>query len=229
MVVTRHMAKQKLENTKQHKKQQKNSQCVVSIVKLSSQEMEKLKKTRPLLPSTKPGSKSTKKNGKIRESTEQQASSSNVADVKTQKTTEPHVSSLNVHKKLKPESKSSKKYAKIRESTEQQASSSNVYNLRDRSSSQTIASKSEVKHSNEKQDNRIVRMDRPCASKLWEDLKKSRLSIKLNFIVLAKMRTYSPWPAKVVAFKNQDALVFFLVQKIMVKLKLMNWFDLMTV
>lgn len=45
---------------------------------------------------------------------------------------------------------------------------------------------------------------------IWSDLKKNRLQLPLvNSIVLAKMRTYSPWPAKLISFTDKKAKVYF--------------------
>lgn len=46
--------------------------------------------------------------------------------------------------------------------------------------------------------------------KLWNELTKSRCSMPPNnAVVLSKMKSYSPWPSKLVAVKNNKALVYF--------------------
>lgn len=50
------------------------------------------------------------------------------------------------------------------------------------------------------------------SSSLWNEAKKNRIEMPLiNSIVLAKMRTYSPWPAKIVKIlpSKKKALVYF--------------------
>lgn len=45
---------------------------------------------------------------------------------------------------------------------------------------------------------------------MWNNLKKNRLQVPpINSTVLAKMRSYSPWPAKLISFTDKKAMVYF--------------------
>lgn len=56
--------------------------------------------------------------------------------------------------------------------------------------------------------NVIARTTR-CPTKLWKELKKARSGTPpANSIVLAKMKSYSPWPSKLVAIKTKNALLW---------------------
>lgn len=57
----------------------------------------------------------------------------------------------------------------------------------------------------------VVARNTQCPSKLWNNLKSSRRNIvpAINSIVLAKMKTYSPWPSKLVGVRKSNALVYF--------------------
>lgn len=57
---------------------------------------------------------------------------------------------------------------------------------------------------------RIVTVKTTCPTKLWKTLKESRLQIPpKDSIVIAKMKGFSPWPAKLVGKRNKRALVYF--------------------
>lgn len=80
------------------------------------------------------------------------------------------------------------------------------YNLRIRKPTQNEEKKSKITN-----DKRIVKKDRIVPiSTLFEICKKKESSIEKNQIVLAKMSTYSPWPAKVIEIINDKKVkVFF--------------------
>lgn len=61
-----------------------------------------------------------------------------------------------------------------------------------------------------KESNAVVKVKLPKPEVLWEQLKKSRTNTpKKNTIIISKMRTYSPWPSKLVGIKDEKALVYF--------------------
>lgn len=44
---------------------------------------------------------------------------------------------------------------------------------------------------------------------LWNTMKKNRTMPIINSIVLAKMKSYSPWPSKLIQIKGKNAYVYF--------------------
>lgn len=55
----------------------------------------------------------------------------------------------------------------------------------------------------------IVKATSTSLNHFWKTAKINRTVPKLNTIVLAKMRTFSPWPSKLVSIENNKALVYF--------------------
>lgn len=184
MVVTRRMAKQDFDK----KKNQKVSQCTVNVVRLSSKDIKRLTEGESSVTLTKTHESDTvskhKKNTtskKKNDVAERISKSKNKTEVKEDET------------------------AQVSAAT----STTKKYNFRQRPEPPPTAANYEKKERKRNTKNSLVRINTPCPNKLWENLKASRSTIKTNSIVLAKMRTYSPWPAKLVAFKQSTALVYF--------------------
>lgn len=94
--------------------------------------------------------------------------------------------------------------------TSPQTHAPKVHNLRQRSIKSTNPSQPTQSIKKTKPKNAIVKMNVPCPIKLWKTLKNSRSAIPpKNSIIVAKMRSFSPWPAKLVGLHNKTALVYF--------------------
>lgn len=55
----------------------------------------------------------------------------------------------------------------------------------------------------------IAKTTPQLVSVLWNDLKKVPVIPPVNSVILAKMKSYSPWPSKLVAMQGEKCFVYF--------------------
>lgn len=173
MVVTRKMSKNRVKTAKKKKnfKEIKIRECIVNIVRLTPDEINKL--------SHCPSSSQSAPNKK-KQNSHRNAPSTSLATTQEVK----------------------------------QCSPTKPYNLRRNNPklpANAPTAPADVPKRGKKKSNFVIAKSLlTCPSKLWTSLVKARPAMPgKNEIIIAKMKTYSPWPAKLVGIKNKKALVYF--------------------
>lgn len=216
MVVTRRMSKQKLEFATK-KVHEKTRQFTIQVIRLSSQEIERA--TQPVM---------TKANCKAHRGLKSLNLPKKISKIKADNGYSAHApsTSYNLRKKVDsqlvraaapaPKIETPKAGKKVnaqrqnpktnKDNGQSADAPSTSYSLRKKINSLPAPATAPAR----KTSNAIVKVNSQCPKTLWNELKKSRTGIPAkNTIIISKMRSYTPWPSKLVSIKGGQALVYF--------------------